>query len=48
MIKQVYTFEKDIDPSDKIPQRVVFSLSKYADTLVIFANQTGAIGSIVK
>lgn len=47
MKKQVYTYEKEITIPDTKFGSIVFSLSKYSDCLVIFMNQTGAIGSIV-
>jgi hypothetical protein len=47
MKKQVYTFEKEITlPSNQFGT-LVLSISKYTDCLLLFINQTGAIGSIV-
>lgn len=46
MKKQVYTHEKELSlPNNS--GTIVLSISKYADSLLLFINQTGAIGSIV-
>lgn len=47
MKKQVYTYEKEIKVGIEQLGNTVFTLSKYADCLIIIANQTGALGSIV-
>jgi len=47
MKKQVYTYEKDIKVGLEQFGNTTFSLSKYADCLIIIANQTGSLGSIV-
>jgi hypothetical protein len=46
MKKQVYTHEKELTLANS-PATIVLSISKYADSLLLFINQTGAIGSIV-
>lgn len=46
MKKQVYTLEKELAlPNNS--STIILSISKYADSLLLFINQTGAIGSIV-
>jgi hypothetical protein len=46
MKKSVITYEKELT-SDSQFGNIVLSLSKYADCLLVFINQTGALGSIV-
>jgi hypothetical protein len=47
MKKQVYTHEKELILPNNSSSSIVLSISKYADSLLLFINQTGAIGSIV-
>ena len=45
--KQIYTTEFTLSKIDEKHKDINFSLSKYADTLIIVINETGSIGSIV-
>lgn len=48
MKKQLYTFEKEITLKGSPHGPIWLSLSKYTDCLLVFVNQTGAPGSILR